>query len=77
MKTNRNKPINKVSVFKKLIHLLISDSLNPQSPNTALGYRMTYLLVEQADSHRLHLVGKVSESVRLLLYLNLPSQNIN
>ena len=77
MKKNRNKPINKVSVFKKLIHLLISDSLNLQSPNTALEFRMTSLLVEQADNLRLHLVGKVLESVKLLLYLNLPSQNIN
>ena len=74
-KTNEKKPKNTVLVSKKPIHLLISVSLIPQSLNTVLEYRMTSLLVEQAGNLRLHLVGKVLESVKPHPYLNLPSQN--
>ena len=77
MKINKKKQRDTVLVSKKPIHLLISVSLIPQSLNTVLEYRMTSLQVEQADNLKPHLVGKVLESVKPHLYLNLPCQNKN
>ena len=77
MKINKKKQRDTVLVSKKPIHLLISVSLIPQSLNTVLEYRMMSLLAEQADNLKPHLVGKVLESVKPHLYLNLPCQNKN